>query len=379
MPFAASSSSRRHLHLIADDLTGALDTAAQFVGVCDTIRADWRNRAGSGSVALDTGARELSAAAAAAALVARLAQQPFDADALHFAKIDTLWRGHPAQEIAAWLRNGAFARCLIAPAFPHHGRVTRDGRQFRRGEAGWTQVETDLATDLQRLGIAVTPRRPGAAAPDGVSLWDAESDADLDAIVAAGRRNDRQTLWCGAGGLAAALARSLGVTPHATAQLRGPVLGLFGSDQPTTAAQVEACGQLALAVPDSSEAGIADIAARLEREGAALVHLALPAGLPRDAAASRIADDFARIIHALPRPQTLVVAGGETLRAICTALDTDHLELVGQIEPGVPCSIMRGGARDGLTVVSKSGAFGDRDLLKRLLARIPLPANGVLT
>jgi uncharacterized protein YgbK (DUF1537 family) len=40
----------------------------------------------------------------------------------------------------------------------------------------------------------------------------------------------------------------------------------------------------------------------------------------------------------------------------------------GEVVPGVPTSILRGGDWDGQRVVSKSGAFGDAGFLARLFA-----------
>ncbi|HEY0331636.1 MAG TPA: four-carbon acid sugar kinase family protein [Rhodopseudomonas sp.] len=376
--FGAKATRSTRLCLIADDLTGALDTAAQFVSVATPINVGWGAAALDGSVAFDTGAREKTGAEAGDLVAARLAQVPFDPPALYYAKLDTLLRGHPAEEIAAWLRPGAFVRCIVAPAFPHHGRITRDGRQYRRHGETWTAVAADLAEDLERLGLRVAPRRPGAPAPDGISLWDAETDADLDAIVAAARATATPTLWCGSSGLAAALARSLGAAPRRAApELARPLLGLFGSDQAVTAQQVDACGPLALSARDGGAATTEEIAGRLARDGVALLRVALPDGTRRQRAAEMIAQEFGRLLRALTPPATLLVAGGETLRAICAALDAAHLELVGQTEPGVPRSIIRGGRFDGVQVVSKSGAFGDRDLLRRLLALDPQPTTGV--
>jgi uncharacterized protein YgbK (DUF1537 family) len=69
----------------------------------------------------------------------------------------------------------------------------------------------------------------------------------------------------------------------------------------------------------------------------------------------------------MPPPGTLVVAGGETLRGLCLSLGARSLELQGRIIPGLPRSIMRGGRWDGVTVISKSGAFGTPTLLRDLL------------
>ena len=76
---------------------------------------------------------------------------------------------------------------------------------------------------------------------------------------------------------------------------------------------------------------------------------------------------FAALLRQLDMPGTLVIAGGETLRDVCDMLEAEWLEVDGEIMPGVPTSVMNGGRWDGMTVVSKSGAFGDAGLLVRLL------------
>ena len=54
------------------------------------------------------------------------------------------------------------------------------------------------------------------------------------------------------------------------------------------------------------------------------------------------------------------------------SLGAASLEVQGRILPGLPRSVLRGGLWDGVTVVSKSGAFGPPHLLRDLLA-----ANGL--
>src|SRR6266481_946226 len=80
---------------------------------------------------------------------------------------------------------------------------------------------------------------PGDKLADGVSLWDAESDADLAGVAEAGLRAEAPVLWCGSSGLAGALA---GEQQLATHRLPRPVLGLFGSDHPATLGQLDAAG-----------------------------------------------------------------------------------------------------------------------------------------
>jgi uncharacterized protein YgbK (DUF1537 family) len=118
--------------LLADDLTGALDTAARFVSRFGAQRVTWKGAWTAG--ARDLATREGTAAAAAAAHEA--CGPALRGATLAFKKLDSLLRGHPAAELAACFRAGGFDHLVIAPAFPFQGRVTRHGRQVaRRGSA----------------------------------------------------------------------------------------------------------------------------------------------------------------------------------------------------------------------------------------------------
>ncbi|QCO19653.1 hypothetical protein D3869_31005 (plasmid) [Azospirillum brasilense] len=365
------------LHLIADDLTGALDSAAAFAGPARPVAVHWEGipagLAAGASVALDTGTRDIGDAAAARRRVTGLATRlPADRGALRFAKLDSLLRGHGAAEIAAWMAADRPDHCIVAPAFPFQGRVTRDGRQRVKGAGGWTAVATDLTAALAAEGERVRLCRPGDPVPPGVSLWDAETDADLAAIAASGLALSGRVLWCGSGGLAAALAVAMGAEREpapsfASTPLPRPLLGLFGTDHPVTMAQLTACGDDVLVLPDGGTASAARVAARLAERGAALVRLGLPDGLTRDVAAERIGRELGALARRLVPPATLLVSGGETLRALCQALGAGRLDLDGALLPGVPCSTLRGGGWNGVRVVSKSGAFGDPSLLRRLI------------
>ena len=162
----------------------------------------------------------------------------------------------------------------------------------------------------------------------------------------------------------------MGAVDEDAAKLRlpRPILGLFGTNQPAMQAQLDACPEHVLTLPDGGPTTAAVLAQRLDQEGIALAVLALPDGLARADAAHRIEWEFARLVRQMDPPGTLLVAGGETLRGLCLALEADRLDLDGHVWPGVPCSILRGGRFDGVRVISKSGAFGDPALLRRLLA-----------
>ncbi len=363
------------LRLLADDLTGALDTAAALTGLCGPVALPLRHPGGAiGSLAFDSETRE-AGRQEASARVARHIGMLAGGD-LAYKKLDSLLRGHAAAEIATCLRAGPWRHCVLAPAFPALGRITRGGRQFMLSQdGGWVPVGPgDLITMLAAEGVAARPGRLDLPLPEGVSVFDAETDADLARIVALGRAVRAPVLWCGTAGLAGALAGAEPVPPdHRLAQ---PVLGLFGSDQPVTARQLAACGRVALRLPDPDPEAARRVGRRMEATGAAMVSLDLAADLGRAEAARRIAEVYASLLGELVPPGTLLVAGGETLRGICGALGAEAILATGLVAPGVPRATLQGGRWDGLTLVTKSGAFGGPTLWRDLLAGNGIVADG---
>ena len=63
------------------------------------------------------------------------------------------------------------------------------------------------------------------------------------------------------------------------------------------------------------------------------------------------------------QPAALFLSGGDTASLVCRAIGAQRIELCAEIVPGVPRGILRGGMFDGLSVVTKSGGFGDPDAL----------------
>ncbi|WP_027571744.1 four-carbon acid sugar kinase family protein [Bradyrhizobium sp. WSM1743] len=353
------------VRLLADDLTGALDTAAEFVGLCGPFDVTWPEAPatfGPGSLAIDSGTRERSKAESVE-IVGRLAPR-LQGATIAYKKVDSLLRGAWAAELGACLRSGHWASCVVAPAFDYQGRRTAGGQQFARTVQGeWHRVGDNLLDQLRQSGIEARQGQAETLSQGGVQIFDAESDIDLDRVVEMARRMPGPVLWCGSGGLAGALARSH--RADAPGQLKLPVLGLFGSDQPATASQLSACGAATIALAEDE--GATRVQRKLGDDRVALVKFALAEGLSRTEAARRIAREMASLIAALDPPGTLVVAGGETLKAACIALGTHALQVTGRIVPGLPRSILQGGRWSGVDVISKSGAFGPSGLWRDLL------------
>jgi uncharacterized protein YgbK (DUF1537 family) len=359
------------VRVLADDLTGALDTGAEFVTAFGPLRVVWHGPAAAASASagvMDIATREDDAAAAAGRAMA--AAPWLAGGAIAFHKIDSLLRGPWAASIGALMRSGDWRTIVLAPAHPAQGRRTVGGRQERRrGDDGWEVVGLPLLDCLRAEGMPVTALgADGRALPEGLVVADAASEADLEHIAQRGKEQGRSVLWCGAGGLARALA------PCKTAadrRLVPPVLGLVGSDQSVSRDQLEACGPAWTRLDPDGDDG--SVCKALDREALALCSVDLPEPMPRGAAREAIAVRFEHLTRVVPRPSTLLVAGGETLRGLCLSLGAEALEVTGQVEPGVPRSRMVGGRWDGVSVISKSGAFGTREFLRDLMSE-----NGLL-
>ncbi|WP_308124694.1 four-carbon acid sugar kinase family protein [Streptomyces sp. NEAU-YJ-81] len=249
----------RRLLAIADDLSGAAEVAAALcsrttrsrvllVGRPDVVnggvvRALHPRHPGEATVLdLDSRYRPATEAAEAVRDALRLsspdgeADGDTDGDTLVLKKIDSLLRGNVAAEIAALAEGGAGV--VLAPALPIAGRVVRSGVVHIGGVAlhegdAW-RAETlpppaSVAQALRGLPTALIPLTTVRASPPTllaalraavaagrVAICDAETDADLDAVVEASLAEGPRMRLVGSGGLAAALGRHLTTAPAAT-------------------------------------------------------------------------------------------------------------------------------------------------------------------
>ncbi len=304
-----------HLRLLADDLTGALDSAVAFVRAFGPLEVGDEGAEGT-SLVLDSATRELSTREAMAR-VRRLSPMLGTAPGrLTFFKVDSLLRGHAGAELAVILAANAYSRVVIAPALPAQGRATRDGRQVMNGQA----TGEEIAATLRAHGHALLLRKPGDRA-ERISLFDAETDADLDRIVRDTLALPGSTLWVGTGGLAAALGRALPVKAIAPVLAPPmPLLGFVGTDHPVMQTQLSGVRRLRIGDDGVTSETLRRIHVALRECNAIFVTCDLPQGMPRDAAHRLIARSFAECLAPMPRPGTLFASGGETLRALLAPL-----------------------------------------------------------
>jgi 4-hydroxythreonine-4-phosphate dehydrogenase len=363
--------------IVADDLSGAADCAVAFGGNAAVMFADAAPRRQVEVLAIDADTRAGDAARAARE-TARLFAGHARPGVLLFKKLDSTLRGHVGVEIAAaHAALGALDPAIIvAPAFPatgrslRHGRLHLDGVPLEQSQLWRRQGMTgdaDLVAILGRAGLDARLTAPEAMPAGGhVMVCDAQSDRDLDAIVAAGRKLARPVLWAGAGGLARALARARprnGIARKpALAPVSGTILFLVGSNSTVSREQARQFAR---------RPGTALIEVRPEtlaqsppRVAAAEAVLLLEGG--HELAAGALARAFAGWAAPLAlQADALFLTGGETAHAVLEALGAQGLRLAGEIAPGVTAGLAEGGSIGGRPVVIKAGGFGAPDILGR--------------
>lgn len=365
--------------VVADDLTGAIDSGVAFAGPGCTVAVSLdrpdpdRDRAVH---VVDTDTRERGAAAYAevAQVIARIGR----ADPM-LKKIDSLLRGPVGPELGILRARFPDRRLIVAPAVPAVGRVTRDGRVVALdgnpiGPAVADRLAplTVLHTDPAGLEGALRSTDTDAV------VCDAESPADLDAIVHTGHDRWPPPVWVGAAGLAAALARYGGCATDAVTLPRSDrVLVIVGSHAAQALAQVDALAAHGVAwfpldasrLVAASEAELDRLAARLSSRANRESVVVSLAGDVVEAHRPRAAEALATVCAAALRSSAMVVVtGGSTARAALTAAGIHTLRLLGEFEPGVV--ITAPDSRHPSHVITKSGGFGDLFTLVRLVGAL---------
>jgi uncharacterized protein YgbK (DUF1537 family) len=344
--------------LLADDLSGALDSASPFrlagheVAVAiDTASAAAAMRADPAVLAINLDCRTLAADAAAARI--RLLDPVLAplTPRLVMLKVDSRLKGPVSSVVESAMAMTRRRDAVICPAIPDVGRVVAEGHVIGAGVDRPIRV-----TGCLPAGPAIVCR-------------DAADAGALRDIAASILGSAETTLAIGARGLAQALAQATGPGRPQSAAAddppRLPIILAIGSRDPVTIEQV---GRLCRA-------------ARLHEQGTAApeggaVMLVRPlagddAREPADVAA-RLADHVARIVGQCDGA-TILASGGDTALAIVRRIGIDVLAPQRELLPGIPLSIAP--ARPELRIVTKSGGFGGPDALVACLAALTCGAE----
>lgn len=375
--------------IIADDLTGALATAANVkaAGIPSTVVWNEIPESGPHGVVVNARTRdsedvfEITSKWVRAGI--RRGYREFEL------RVDTSLRGDPAAGIRALTSNlEADEPAVVAmPAFPAANRETREGRQrIRRPDGSWSEI--DVAKRLFPDGRAEIVPAPSAVGPtlresvlsgiaDGARTFvaDAASEDDLRALgadIVQLRREGVSLITVSSGAW-------LRYLPSPATY----VVVLAGSDSPVLIEQTER-----LLESQPGEAVVRDLGDLVNEsdleipEGAKSVFvlntMAAGAGPGADGEnvrdlglARRAAAEARRLIDLLAKRNAIcrgvMVSGGWTAEMLLDALEGEALETHGDPAPLCTLARVRGGAYPGTLVLAKGGSIGHPELLSELL------------
>ena len=403
--------------IIADDLSGACDTAVQFrkfgypALVLNRIPRDRAPTDRYAAVAITTNSRDLNPVAAVDAVRSVC---PFLKDFRHltlYKKIDSTWRGNIGVELEVLLKELRLKFAVICSAFPENMRVGVGGYLMVEGRLlhhtamakdpaspireGFLPALLARQTDLPVELLTVNRIEAGVDAVRGIIfekiqkgpclfIADATEPEHLDTIAGIGSPDLSRFIFAGSAGLSAAVLRQRKKTRNV---LRLPILSVIGSVHPKSIAQIDklietypmdeiyvswdvllhgrknklkSLSTKATAV--LSRGG--DLVLRTCRstdDAAAAGAEGRKAGMGPAEVARKISEGMRQLVADIladTTPGGVMITGGTTALTLLEGLSGEGIEVLAEVEPGVPLGRIVGGKLDGTPVLTKAGGFG---------------------
>jgi len=414
--------------LIADDLTGALDSGVKLLSHSPDVRVQrWPARDVSlGSLptvqVIDTASRHIppvEAASRVAGAIDRFMAALLPGDApLIYKKTDSTLRGNIGAELGAAIAALPGRALIFSPAYPALRRQVRNcsllidevpiaGTGFGR-DALNPVTASDLRTVISAqhagpVAYAAHARDiPALAVPGTIVVVDAESEDDLRAIAECARELSAKTgilpILAGSAGLAAYLGMAgdsvpavavniaLRHTAELTPQIVSPLLFVNGSRSDTSRSQVSAAAAAGISIVELPaplpgvlpRSRLADTVRAVIDPLRTSARNACVLDSPAEACdAAAVAAAFGTVVHEVTNVLeigTLVVSGGDTLAAILDELRISSIQPLGEQWPGIVTSTIAG-LGNPRYLLSKAGGFGEMDLLVTISSSAGKPEN----
>ena len=351
----------RPIYVVSDDLTGAAEIAgiASSFGLCVSLLMALPDGGLTDDVAdvvvIATDTR--SAEEREAVDVIRRVSQVLPDDAVLFKKTDSALRGHIMAEIRSMMDITGLRQALFIPANPSKGRIIRNGTYYIEG-VQLSQTAFSHDPEFPAMTSSVHERFPEAEGLN-ILLPDVYSVDDIKQCL---EQTDDHTLLAGAADLFSVLLQQMGCK-----ELQAVSESCFPMKE-----VLVACGSTQ-SHPENLPIPVAPMPLVLYngdgnidewvREASTLyaAHQALALSIPHHhltgkKVAVRLRETMAEVVKVLVgvhRPEELIVEGGATAFACCSALRLAHFSDICQLAPGV----VRMCADNGMHVTLKPGSY----------------------
>ena len=394
------------LLIVADDFTGSLDAGVQFAALGARTKVitdstyDFAKAEGLDVLIFDAETRHITPEAAYQVVHAFVTRSR-DYNIPHlYKKTDSGLRGNIGSELAACMDALDLDSMAFIPAFPAMKRVTRGGIHYIDGVPVSQSIFADdpfepvKESDVSKIIASQTNKT-------GIKIYDSESDSDMMEIAKSLAASGELRLTAGCAGFAGALARVLGFEYQDSVKVPDMPSEFFmvcGSVNPVTLRQMdfaESYGfrRIYLNVNDKLNPDWpgSDACSMFARDVLAQVkgsHAILDANNPDEAALteayirshalsieqvrqniSRSVTGAARAILDAGLDARLMCVGGDTLLALMRAVNVSELVPVCELAKGVVLTNFAYGSKT-YYIMTKSGGFGDEDLLVKLADNI---------
>ena len=405
----ATASRGQRFCVIADDLTGAMDTGVGLAqaGLSPVITFTSGMQPASDAVVVTTDSRAESASEAYRRVKA--AGELFR-DYFIYKKVDSTLRGNVAAELQALLDVTGAAHAVVCPAFPAIQRTVVGGNllvdgipvhqtsfardpvspvtrsdivELLRAGSGITAVNLSL-DDVERGPVYL--RRRIQEQDCRVVVVDATEDGHLRCIADAIALSSERLLPCGSGGLGAHIPAAFGYAVSERAlppPPQGSVLLAVGSRSDVSVRQLQRVldtvnPPLVRVEPRQfrSRAGrtaranqlAADIVQLLKNGHVVVLSSSLSDYAPqlRHTMAPVLGTIVSRVLSTTPLAG-LFLSGGDVARSVCGEDGIQALRILGDLQPGVIVGEVVGARYQGLRVITKAGGFGNEDAMTQAI------------
>lgn len=410
------------LLIVADDLTGGLDTGVQFARQGITVRVvmdpdpagEWTRTQAQVLVAVSE-TRHMPPEEAYQTVYGIISAGRQAGIPYFYKKTDSALRGNIGAELDAALKASGAEALAFLPAYPAMNRVTVDGRHYIDGVPvaqsafGRDTFNPVMESDVSKLIASQTdtPVALDEVSGKGILVLNARTDEDLREAGLRLSKNRRLTVSAGCAGFAAFLPDLLGLQKGEAPgnfDLGDGLLVISGSLNPATRRQIEYAqnsgfvricpkpGQGTasggpIAWQDSGKWVILDSSDLDHEEKAFCAYMSgkgMDCGEARVLIAAYLAELLAEILAGTDtseqdpcsnlHKETVMIIGGDTLLSCLSRLGCKELEPLAELFPGVVLSRYRAGEKERL-LISKSGGFGGRSLLTDLRKMMETAAN----
>ncbi len=411
------------LAAIADDLTGANDTALQFAkrNIRSCVKINFTPEDFSEDkdvIVIDSDSRDLDAKTAYMKVQEICTTiHKYDVHCI-YKKIDSTLRGNIGAEIQAVDDVFKPELVIIAPAYPINERITIGGYHLLNGmplelteiaNAPKTPVKDSYIPDILakqvkdknfaildfltiRKGYKAVEEKIKGFVDSGVNwiVCDAVEDKNFMTIMDAVKSFDR-ILWVGSAGLADYITyfyNWIGKEKYAQDIRQGPVLICAGSVSHTTQEQIrtllehedvnllkldiskilsneiqlkEYVDKLQIMMKDSKN--ILITTAQKDEDVRSAIQAGKRHNLSGKQVSELVASSMAELVSALDLSvlSGMILTGGDIAVHICKSIGADSIEIISEIDTAIPLGYVKGKFLDKLFVVTKAGAFGKPD------------------